>query len=103
MLRPDHDCHKCPSGEPGSRAADLETKRNPAYGRGAGVLRETMPMQGRTSWVPGKETLPRNYCYHFLEGVHGVQEYAEELYLLKFPCFLEKQALTDATRSLSGE
>ena len=36
-----------PAGSRGAGAADLETKRNLAYGgRAARVLRETMPMQG---------------------------------------------------------
>ena len=48
-----------PAGSRGAGAADLETKRNPAYGRGAGVLRETMPMQGLVGYEekPCQETI----------------------------------------------
>ena len=48
-----------PAGSRGAGPADLETKRNPAYGRGAGVLRETMPMQGLVGYQekPCQETI----------------------------------------------
>ena len=41
-----------PAGSRGAGAADLETKRNLAYGgRAARVLRETMPMQGLAGYL----------------------------------------------------
>ena len=49
-----------PAGSRGAGAADLETKRNPAYGgRAARVLRETMPMQGLVGYQekPCQETI----------------------------------------------